>query len=67
MIIGGGSVYNQFLPYCDTCYITKIHKTFNGDTSIENLDEKEIYIIRKHTGVKEENGIKFQFLEYKRI
>lgn len=67
MIIGGGTVYREFLPYCDTCYITKIHKVFEADTSIENLDENENFIIKKHTGMKEENGIKFQSLEYVRI
>ncbi|MCQ2547605.1 MAG: dihydrofolate reductase [Clostridia bacterium] len=66
-IIGGASVYNQFIPYCDTCYITKIHERFDADVHIENLDQNEDFIIKKHTGVKEEKGIKFQFLEYKRI
>ena len=27
MVIGGGSVYRQMLPYCDTAYITKVHAT----------------------------------------
>ena len=26
MIIGGAEIYRQFLPYCDTCYITRYMK-----------------------------------------
>lgn len=66
MVTGGASVYEQLLPYCDTCYITKIHERFEADTHISNLDKNEDFIIRMHTGMKEENGYKFQFLEYRR-
>ncbi len=66
MVTGGASVYEQLLPYCDTCYITKIHHRFDADTKISNLDENPDFIIRMHTGMKEENGYKFQFLEYRR-
>jgi dihydrofolate reductase len=30
-IIGGASVYRQFLPYADRLYITWVHKSFEGD------------------------------------
>lgn len=66
MVAGGASIYEQLLPYCDTCYITKIHHRFDSDTRISNLDENEDFIIRMHTGMKEEGEYKFQFLEYRR-
>lgn len=66
MVTGGASVYKQLLPYCDTCYVTKIHDRFEADTFIPNLDQDESLIIRMHTGMKEDNGYKFQFLEYRR-
>ena len=31
-IIGGGSIYNQFFDMANRLYITKVHKTFDGDT-----------------------------------
>ncbi len=31
-IIGGGSVYRQFLPYSNKLYITMVHKDFEADT-----------------------------------
>lgn len=40
-VIGGASVYNQLLPYCDKAYITKFDKNFSKDTYIPNLDESE--------------------------
>ena len=41
MVMGGASVYEQLLPYCDSCYITKIDACFDADTYIANLDEKD--------------------------
>jgi len=31
-IIGGGSIYRQFLPHTDKLYITRVHKDFEADT-----------------------------------
>lgn len=38
-VIGGGSIYRQMLPYCDTAYITYIDYSYEADTFIPNLDE----------------------------
>ncbi len=38
-VIGGDSIYRQFLPYCDKAYITKIDKAFDADAYFPNLDE----------------------------
>lgn len=38
-VIGGGSIYEELLPYCDTVYVTKISHGFqNVDTFFPNLD-----------------------------
>ncbi len=37
-IIGGGSIYKQFLPYCDVAYVTKIDFAYDADTFFPNLD-----------------------------
>lgn len=37
-VIGGESIYNQFMPYIDTAYITYIDYTYQADKYIENLD-----------------------------
>ena len=38
MVIGGGSIYRQMMPFCDTAYITKVHVTPESDTYFPNLD-----------------------------
>lgn len=37
-IIGGESIYRQFLPYINECYVTKIDYQFQADTYYPNLD-----------------------------
>ena len=66
-VIGGGSVYKQMLKYRDTAYITKIDHVFeNADTFIDNMDELDDWKIVEISDVKEYNGIKFNFVTYKR-
>ncbi len=38
-IIGGGAIYKEFLPYCDTAYVTYIDHAYAADTFIPNLDK----------------------------
>jgi dihydrofolate reductase len=37
-IIGGGSIYKQFLPFCNKLYITLVHKDFEADTFFPQFD-----------------------------
>ena len=37
-IIGGASVYRQFLPYTDRLYLTFVHKSFDGDVFFPEID-----------------------------
>lgn len=37
-VIGGASVYTQFIPLCDRLYITKVHKSFEGDVFFPMLN-----------------------------
>ena len=66
MVIGGGSVYKQMLPYCDTAYITKVHVTPDSDTFFPNLDEDENWYIAESMLSGEEDGIGYEMLLYKR-
>lgn len=65
-VIGGGSVYKQMLPYCDTAYITKVHTTIPCDTYFPNLDEMEDWYVAETLISGEENGIAYEMLLYKR-
>lgn len=37
-IIGGASIYRQFLEYTDTLYLTVVHTIIDGDTFFPELD-----------------------------
>ncbi len=67
MVIGGGSIYKQLLPYCDTAYITKVHVTPESDTFFPNLDEDAAWKLDKILQSGEENGIGYEMCLYKRI
>lgn len=65
-VIGGGTIYNQLLDYCDTAYITKFDKEYTADTYIENLDKNEDWELFEEGEQIEENGILYKFSTYKR-
>ncbi len=66
-IIGGGSVYRQFMPFADKLYITKVHKAFDADTFFPEINENEWQLIeRKETEPDENNDFNFSYLTYTR-
>ncbi len=67
MVIGGGSIYKQLLPYCDTAYITKVHVTPESDTFFPNLDTDSQWKLEEVLQKGEENGIGYEMCLYKRI
>ena len=66
MVIGGGSVYRQMLPYCDTAYVTKVHTTVESDTFFPNLDKMDEWYLAEVLQSGEENGIAYEMCLYKR-
>ncbi|MCP4911138.1 MAG: dihydrofolate reductase [Bacteroidetes bacterium] len=40
-IIGGGSIYKQFMPLANKLYITRVHKDFEADTFFPEISEKK--------------------------
>ncbi|MDK2600543.1 dihydrofolate reductase [Bacillus stercoris] len=37
LIIGGAQIYEQFMPYADKIYLTKIHAYLEGDTKFPSI------------------------------
>lgn len=60
-IIGGGSIYAQFLPRADKLYITKVDKEFDGDVFFPAYGHLFKKITFRQEG--EHNGLKYTFLE----
>ena len=66
MVIGGGSIYRQMLPFCDTAYITKVHACPDSDTFFPNLDEDPQWELAQELLSGEEDGIRYEMCLYKR-
>ena len=66
MVIGGGSIYKQMLPMCDTAYVTKVHAKPESDTFFPNLDEAADWALTEVLQSGEENGIAYEMCLYKR-
>lgn len=64
-IIGGGEIYNLFMPYADKLYLTKVKKDFNADTFFPQIDMNNWEIIHK-SGEKtdEKSGLIFEFIDF---
>ena len=65
-VIGGASVYEQLLPYCDTAYITKIHAAFPADTYFPDLDKSEEWEVVEESKSLEQDGIAYHYVTYRR-
>ncbi len=66
MVIGGGSIYRQMLPFCDKAYITKVHACPESDTWFPNLDEDPQWHLSEVLLSGEEDGIAYEMCLYTR-
>ena len=67
MVIGGGSIYKQMLPLCDTAYVTKVHCTPQSDTYFPNLDSDPDWELECVLQSGEENGTAYEMCRYRRV
>ena len=63
-VIGGASIYEMLLPYCEKAYVTKTFTTVPADRFFPNLDDLPNWHIESESEVMEENGIRFQYVDY---
>ena len=66
-VIGGASVYEQLLPYCDTAYVTKIRAGVPADTYFPNLDQSGEWEVSEESESLEQDGISYHYVTYSRI
>ena len=67
MVIGGGTIYRQMLPLCDTAYVTKVHCTPESDTWFPNLDQDPAWTMEQILQSGEEDGVAYDMCLYRRI
>lgn len=66
-ICGGGLVFNQFIEYADTLYITKIMHEFKGDTFFPKIDNSKWILTESFCRSETLNHeYPYRFLVYKR-
>jgi dihydrofolate reductase len=67
-VIGGGSIYQQLLPFCDRVYVTKIYKSHEQiDTYFPNLDELDDWASAACGPIQTYKDLTYQFWQYDRI
>ncbi len=66
MIIGGEQIYMQLIRQCERLFITKIFGDFDADKHLMNVDRMRSFELVWESDIKEENGISYQFLEYRK-
>ena len=64
MVIGGGSIYRQMLPFCDSALVTKVYCNPGSDTYFPNLDKLPTWEVESTSETYEENGLTYQFINY---
>jgi len=66
-VIGGASIYRQFLPFAETLYLTKINKAFDADTFFPEINFREWQeVSREEPETDPANDFTFAFITLKR-
>ena len=62
-IIGGGEIYKQLIHNVDNLLLTKVFKSFDGDTSFPQIDLNEFAVdFESEILTCEKNGLQYQFI-----
>lgn len=63
-IIGGGEIYAQLIHNVDKLILTKVFKSFEGDTSFPQIDFNEFVVdFESEIFTCEKSGLKYQFID----
>lgn len=65
-VIGGDSIYKQFLPYCDKAHVTKIDFAYEADAFFPNLDEMPEWKVTERSEEQTYFDIEYEFLTYEK-
>jgi dihydrofolate reductase len=67
-IIGGASVYRQFLPHADRLYLTLVHKPFDADVFFPEIDFSQWKLIASEDFLPDEmNDFSYTNATYDRV
>lgn len=67
-IIGGASVYRQFMPYADRLYITHIHAVTEADVYFPDIDNAVWKVVQKEEVIPDSpDKVSYAYVVYERI
>ena len=66
-VIGGASIYRQFLPHADRLYLTRVNRSFDADTFFPDIVEDEWEEISREIPEPDpQNDFTYEFIILKR-
>ncbi len=65
-VIGGASIYEQMLSYCDIAHITKIDYVYKADTYFPNLDDNNEWVLAEESEEQTYYDLIYTFCRYER-
>ena len=65
-IIGGDTIYRQFLPFCDVAHVTRTEHAYDADAWFPNLDEDPEWELTGQSEEKTYFDLEFTFCRYER-
>jgi dihydrofolate reductase len=66
-IIGGGSIYRQFMPLADKLYLTKVNRSYEADVFFPEVSDEEWELTEQEDHIDESNNsLPYSFQTYVR-
>ena len=66
-VLGGGEIYRHLLPRADRLYLTRIHRTFEGDTRFPEYEVSDWQLISREDHEPDQTNLyPYSFLVYER-
>ena len=66
-IIGGDSIYKEFLPYCDVAHVTRSDHAYEADAFFPNIEEMPEWVLTGESEEKTYFDLEFAFCRYERL
>ena len=63
-IMGGQTIYQQFLDYCQIAHVTKVNYSYDADTYFPNLDNKKEWVVEGYSDEHTYHDISYEFYKY---
>lgn len=66
-VVGGESIYNQLLPYCNVAHVVKLDHAYNANKYFHNLDRDSQWKLTADSDELTYFDIAYEFLRYERV